>query len=55
METEYPNYESKTVLLTHWEHSLYDDYRVTGWEVRGYTEFNSAGIPKFAEIQRMTN
>ena len=42
-------YETKTVLRTWYEMGWYE-----GWEVYGYTEFDSAGVPRMAEIRRPT-
>ena len=41
-------YETKTVLLTWYEIGWYE-----GWEVYGYTEFDSLGVPRMAEIRRL--
>lgn len=37
------------ITLLHYEKGMYDDER---WEFRGYSEFDSRGVPKFVELQR---
>lgn len=43
--------ETKTIFLHVWEQNYL--YPHDEWECYGYSEFDSLGIPKFAEIRRI--
>jgi len=43
--------ETKTVALYHWEQGFL--YPKTEWECYAYSEYDSQGIPKYAEIRRV--